>query len=57
MLVEPPVPAVDGQEACHAADGIDRAVDQIDAAIAVEVGKLKKKNSTPKALDLFLFGE
>ena len=32
------LPAVDGQEACHAADGINRAVDQIDAAIAVEVG-------------------
>ena len=32
------LPAVDGQEARHAADGIDRAVDQVDAAIAVEVG-------------------
>ena len=32
------LPAVDSQEARHAADGIDRAVDQIDTAIAVEVG-------------------
>ena len=32
------LPAVDGQKARHAADGVDRAVDQIDAAIAVEVG-------------------